>query len=77
MTAAGPPPPILTTSREALARQILSRMRARVEAMEAEAQGARLELQALEATLGHAPISALVGLVDVQVGGDARVRLQP
>ena len=31
----------------------------------------------LEATLGHAPISALVTLVDVQVGGDARVRLQP
>lgn len=63
-TAAGPPPlPDVRTSREALARQILSRIRS--------------DVAALEALLAHAPIPVLVDLVDVQQGGDGRVRVQP
>ena len=66
VTAAGPPsssPPIVKTSREALARQLLSRIRS--------------DVAALEALLAHAPIPVLVDLVDVQQGGDGRVRISP
>ena len=89
--SAGPPRPPSSPSRRTLVRQILSRHRADLsdlETLQAEhaAYAARVGEQvarcragvvALEALLSEIPLEALLQLHDVQVGGDARVRLHP
>ena len=87
--SAGPPPS--SSSSRALARQVLSRLRSDLSALEdrqaehhehmvsigEQIARCRADVVALEALLAEVSLESLVRINGIQVGGDARVRISP